>query len=102
MAFQPLKKVHFNEFGLSLLMSHLVTWANQFLKLEILDGRLVKNIEIDDDGISIEHKLGRAVNGWIIVSKDQNKDIWQTASSATTLDLDTDASSTMTISLWVF
>ncbi len=39
----------------------------------------------------INHKLSRGLQGWLIIDKDTNANIWKTSSTETTATLETDA-----------
>lgn len=82
--------------------------TDQFLDVPILDGRLIKDVELSSGDNTISHGLGRRLQGWFVVKAD---------TSAATMDLyDKQASNNIesktlvinnssagaVISLWVF
>lgn len=69
---------------------------------QIVDGLLIKDVVITSGTpLSIDHGLGRTLQGWIVCKQNANSVIWETASSISSI-LILNASSTVTISLWVF
>lgn len=82
------------------LQSNLREWALQFTGIEILQGRLLKDINITTSQTAIVHGLNRRINGWILVAVDVDTRVWEVSRSETVLTLD--CSSNATISLWVF
>lgn len=70
---------------------------------QILDGRLVSNVEIASGTITeLDHGLQRPVRGWIVVDKNANAVVWTSASEIPNRTLNLNTSANVTISLWVF
>ena len=80
--------------------SNVREWTLQFGPIEILQGRLLKDLTVTTAQTEIVHGLNRKINGWILVSVDTDTRVWEIARTETTLTLDT--SSNAIISLWVF
>jgi len=57
----------------------------QFEKLPQLDSVIIKDITLAS-GIDnqVEHKLGRSIQGWQIIRKDANANVWESATANTT------------------
>lgn len=101
MALKPLKEQTFKETEVSLLMSVLREWANQFQNIPFLDGRLISDLILDSaDSIKVSHNLGRQPKGWFVVDQDADANIYETDRTESGLFLK--ASSTVTASVWVF
>ncbi len=69
-------------------------------RLEIVNGNLI-TVAVTTADKQVEHLLGRLPIGWIVVGKDANANVWQTAAfndSYITLQ----ASTTVNLTLWVF
>ncbi len=99
MSLKAFKVQHFSDTDLALLNSALKEWTDQFKGIPFLQGRSFSQ-EITTSGLEIVHNLGRQPQGWIILGKDANVDIWETSKSSTILSLDADG--TTNFSIWVF
>lgn len=67
------------------------------------NGVLLKSVVIDGD-TDVNHKLGRAPQGWIIVRKRANVDVWdkQDTNLKPKLTLLLTSSAAVTIDLWIY
>ncbi len=68
----------------------------------IIDGTLLKNVELTSAVTQVAHGLGREPLGWIIVNKTANQDVWQPSNDLPRRFLNLQASGTVTVSIWVF
>ena len=71
----------------------------------ILDGKIINNVELASGTTSIiSHNLGRAIKGYIVISKNAAQHVYDTQSSNSNQDrfLHLTAGGTVTVSLWVF
>lgn len=70
---------------------------------QILDGRLVEDIEIVSGTVTeLDHGLQRPVRGWIVVEKNANAVVWTSESEIPNRTLNLNTSANVTISLWIF
>lgn len=71
---------------------------------EILDGLMLKNVQLVSGLNTISHKLGRPLLGWLVVRKRANIDIWdsQDTNSQASKTLNLQSSGTVSIDLYVF
>ena len=70
---------------------------------QLLDGRLITNIEITSASIKeVEHGFQRDLRGWIVVRKNANANVWESVSNLPKRPLNLNSSANVTISLWVF
>lgn len=102
---KSLKKINGSTNELSRLQSNLENWAVSIQKSGLNDGVLLQNISLTTGATSsIEHKLGRAPVGWIIVRQRANAQVWdsQDANIFKTKSLALECSADVTIDLWVF
>lgn len=97
---KPLKTLHFSDQDLALLMSVLTQWSIQFKDIPFLDGRLVEDISITTDTVTVSHNLKRTPKGWFVVTKNANADIWEVSKNSAQIVFD--ASATVTASIWIF
>lgn len=72
--------------------------------IPFLDGVLVEDVQITSGTAKIvEHGLGREPRGWLVLGKNANANVWETATSVGSENrMTVNASATVTISLWVF
>lgn len=77
---------------------------NSLLKKQILDGRLIRDKFLDSSAnpISIDHGLGKAPRGWVIVKQDADANVYESTSSTPNATLELNATADVTVSLWVF
>jgi len=71
----------------------------------IIDGRIISDIELSSGTISkIAHKLGRKLQGWVIVGKNAAQHVYDDNSGQTDLDtyIHLTAGGTVTVNVWVF
>lgn len=97
---KPFQKVRTQDKELMQLQNSLSRVFLDLLGLEILNGRLIEDVEVTTSQVTVNHGLNRELKGWIVVKKNADRRVWQTDITATTLTLD--ASATVTVSLWVF
>ncbi len=82
---------------------------NSFRALEscpLLDGHLLEGVELVQGDNEIDHKLGRVLRGWILTRQDFDTIILDKQASNDSTDriliLNSSASGTATVDLWVF
>lgn len=73
---------------------------NPVLGNPITSGRLVEDVALVNGTTVVNHKLGRALQGWIIVNINGIANIYSPASNNLTLTLVSDA--VVNVSLYVF
>lgn len=85
-------------------LDQLLAGLNQLNELRILQGQLVEGIDLVSGDNDVEHKLGRALVGWIITRKSAAVDIYdkQDDNNAPGQNLILNASGAVTVDLWVF
>lgn len=94
------RKIQTTNIDVNRLQSQIEQVINPVLRTTLINGVLIKDVAITTAGATIEHKLGRQPQGWMITDKQGNTDIWRTAWSEKFLTLD--ASGSTTFSVWVF
>jgi hypothetical protein len=68
----------------------------------LLYGSLIKGIKLKNgENIKVEHKLGRPINGFIVVGKDADANVWE-HSKSNQIHLNLTANSDVNIDIWVF
>lgn len=72
------------------------------LKSLVVDGLLIKDVELVTGVNEVPHKLGRQFQGWIISDKTGTADIWRVPTNLETRLLTLEADADVTISLWVY
>lgn len=68
----------------------------------ILSGQLVESVDLDTTAIRVEHKLGRAALGYIIVRQNADATVYEETDTRPDLFLKLKSSSPVKVSLWVF
>ena len=78
---------------------------DQVVSKEMLDGIIIKTVYLRSAGANtINHGLGRELQGWQIIRKDANANVWDSQGSNNIPDktLVLNCSADVIISLWVF
>lgn len=85
----PFRKIYTSNKDLSTIQANIDNTLNSFNK-GFLDG---DTITIDFSGVSVlnvNHKLGRKINGWVVVDKNAKTDVWVTASDERSITVNVD------------
>lgn len=103
MAISKLKKIYISDRAVSKFQENTRIIIDEIVGKEILDGVLIKNIDLvaGVDNI-ISHKLNRNLLGWIIIKKNTQSDIWEKSGDFSKKNLILNCSADTTISIWIF
>lgn len=87
---------------LMLMQKQWTSQLNPVLQNAFIKGSQLSNIAlVANTPLTINHYLGRQMQGWLLVDKNANAVIWRTQNfNSQTLTLE--ASANVTINLWVF
>lgn len=102
---KDLKQIRGSDAELSRLQGNLDTWAESVKKAGLNDGVLLTAVSLSTGGTNaIEHKLGRAPRGYIVVRQRANASIWdsQDTNIFKTKSLALECSANVIVDLWVF
>ncbi len=102
MPIKAFKKTYTPDKELNSIQENVEEVVAPLLKNPLLDGQILSNIELTTGSNSISHKLGRKLQGWIIVDIDAVSDIYKETSLTPSLTLVLNSSADCTISLYVF
>lgn len=98
-----LKKIS-GDFVSSKFQEYVASVIAPFLNSEVLDGVLLKNISLGSGTNFVEHKLGRKIQGWIVVRQRSDARVWDDQDNnvnvSRTLKLQTSAA--VEVDLWIF
>ena len=99
------KKIYSDDQVLNRVQDQVAQSISQLLRTEVLDGRLIKDVELSA-GISneVEHKLGRDLIGYIVTKKNAQSDIWDEQQNNARISsfLNLRSENNVTVDLWVF
>jgi hypothetical protein len=84
------------------VQSNVELFAGSLQNIPLLNGRLVTDVALTTSETLIEHKLGRAIRGWIIVDKNASQDVYRSSEDLPERFLPLTAAGTVTVDLWVF
>lgn len=105
MAVKSFRKLNTDDRNLNLVQDNIDNAFNPLTKNELLDGLIITDIDLvtGQDNI-INHKLGRKIQGWIVIGKDAAADIYdnQSSNSLPNLTLLLRTTANCTINLYVF
>lgn len=105
MSIKDLKKIKGTTPELSRLQSNLENWVASVQQSGLNNGVLLQSISLSTGGTNaVEHKLGRAPSGWILVRKRSTADVWdsQDTNIFKTKSLALECSANVIVDLWVF
>ena len=99
------KKLHFPDQTVRKLQSNVENALAPIINSDILDGVLLKNVDLRFDRINeINHGLGRAPQGWIIVRLRGDSRIWDVQDSNNTKQrtLSLRCTTDVEVDMWIF
>lgn len=80
------EKVFITDYAISRLQSNVEKAFNLIQIFPLMDGNFIEaTIGVGDT--VVDHKLGRPFQGWVVVNKDANSDIWQSATVNNSKDI---------------
>ena len=79
----------------------LFNWVKRLVALPLLSGRLIEDIDVDTSGVVVNHRLGRAPRG-VIVVKSSTTASYQTDDFSQYSFTITASAGTPQVSVWVF
>ena len=85
--------------------SNVNTVVKEIANSSIIDGVLIEDVELaSGTSTKIAHKLGRTLQGWIIVGRNAAQHVYDENSGQTDLStyLHLTAGGTVTVNVWVF
>lgn len=83
------------------LQENIEQAINPVLTKEIINGILIKDIVLTTGSVDkVNHKLGRNPIGYIVVKRNANSVIWESAMDSRTISLN--CSANVTVTLWIF
>lgn len=95
-------KVYTTDEELTHLQENVNDAISPLLKNPLLDGLILSNISLVIGSNNVSHKLGRNLQGWIVVDKDAVSNIYREVSLTPTLTLKLNSSANCIVSLYVF
>lgn len=100
----PFRRVRTQNAEVSSLQDATEAVLKQIRNRQIIDGRLIEGVTIETVETVVDHKLGRALRGWIVVRQGADARIWdqQDDNARPELSLVLVASASVKVSLWVF
>lgn len=89
---------------LSLMQTKWRSILNPVLSIPIIDGRLIQNVSLVSGDNTINHGLGKKLQGYIVVLNNSPVTFYdkQSENQMANLTLILNASGTATVTLWVF
>lgn len=83
------------------LQKRLHEFLQPFTESAIIDGVQLDGVELTTASKAIAHKLGRKPLGWIVVRKNSNANVWETA-ELTDKFITLQSSLSTTVSIWIY
>lgn len=90
--------------SLSLLQTSWKAILAPFLRNKLLDGQILNNVQLLTGTNVVNHKLGRPLQGWIVVGQNASASIYdaQASNNQSDLTLILVTSASVTVNLYVF
>lgn len=99
----PFRRVQAKDVDVQRLQDAVSPIFKQLISKQIIDGFLIEDVTITGGtAYTLNHGLGFPPRGWIVCKKNAESDVWETVSTTPNSTLILNATSTVTISLWVF
>lgn len=95
-----LERIRTGDYNLEKIQQNLINFTGQFSKVQLLDGILLKGLVVNTS-LQLSHKLGRIPQGYIIVSKNANANVWNDIPFTKDF-INLNSSGNVTIDMWVF
>jgi hypothetical protein len=84
------------------VQSNIALYAKPLSENVMIQGVLLKDIALTTSETLVEHKLGTDYQGWIIVDKNANANVYVSSKNLPKRFLALTATATVTVSIWVF
>ena len=99
MELKPYKKLTGLEYELSKTVQYTEEYLSQLSSISFLRGNLL-TIAVSTSATAFDHGLQQVPQGWIILDKDSNANVWKVGATNTTITFSASASSNLKV--WVF
>ena len=86
------------------LQTNVEQAVGEVIKSPLINGRLLENVILGTASVRVEHKLGRKPQGYIVVRRTADAQVFdsQAVEGSPDLFLPLTASAPVTVSLWIF
>lgn len=100
----PLTIFQSDDTNMQLMQTSWASSLNPLLKNAVLQGVLLKDVSLASGANVVNHKLGRKLQGWVLVRKRAAGDIYDTQDTNSTpaLTLNLNSSAAIVVDLYVF
>jgi hypothetical protein len=95
-------QIHTSSNDLNRVQDNISIFTTPISQILLLDGVLIKDVDLTTSETKVNHTLNRLPNGWLIVKKDAAQDVYESGSTVPERFLSLTASGNVTVSLWVF
>lgn len=100
--FPQIPLLQLGEYKAEQVQKNVVQPLNTLLKIPFLDGVLLQNVALTTSVTSVQHKLNRSYQGYLITKLNANSVVWIDNSTDDSLYINLIASAACTVDLWVF
>jgi len=104
MSLKAMKVIQAKDYTVDTIQRNVKDFSKQLEINPLLDGIILDDISlVTGSSNTVNHKLGRAIKGWIIVRKGAQADVWENATqSLPKRNIILEASANCTVSIYVF
>ncbi len=103
---KPVHKVKIDDKDISGTVERLASSVSKsvdsIIQSSIISGYVLENVDLTTSAARIEHKLGRAPLGYIVVRRDANAVVYEQEEERPDLFLNLVSSASVRVSLWIF
>lgn len=94
------RQINTSDRELQLIQDNIEKAIGEVINMALLNGRLVTAVDLASGNTSVEHKLDRVPQGYIVTDKNNAATIYTTSKDSKYLVLNSSAA--CTVSFWIF
>jgi hypothetical protein len=104
MTIKALKTIQAKDYVVDTIQRNVKDFSRQLELNPLLAGIMVKDVALSaSSSNTVNHKLGRALIGWIIVRNNANANVWENATQALPArNITLETSADCTVSIYIF
>lgn len=102
MSIKDIKTIKLSDYETSSLQQNLAAFSKQLIRVPLLDGNLLTDIDVSTTAAEIAHGLGREPVGYFIVKSTAGVTLFDSASLTPKVTIKLTASATATCNIWIF
>ena len=102
MVIPEFRQFHATEPEMDRLQQNIEIFTGPLINVPFLKGNLLESVQLGTTETQVQHKLGLAYQGFLILNKNAQSDIWVSSETENRSTINLTASATVTTDVWVF